>query len=159
MRPIFFILPFLVLFQLASNAADNVSHLKGINFLYMNVDTRMASDIKLAERLDLTDIMELQLRRGGIMLRPLIANQPMTNVPLVELSVDTSGTGATDYTLILQVKDFVTIDRNKEKTIATTFELRRSGSHGGSSNEIDGIKAELRELMAEFVDHFKSQNP
>ncbi|MDP4880438.1 MAG: hypothetical protein NWR36_11175, partial [Opitutales bacterium] len=71
MRPIFFILPFLVLFQLVSNAADNVSHLKGINFLYMNVDTGLATDVKLAERLDLTDIMELQLRRGGIMLSPL----------------------------------------------------------------------------------------
>jgi len=110
------------------------------------------------ERLDLSDIMELQLRRGDIELRGFIANKPELNVPLVELSIDTSSRVSTgQFDLILRVRDFVTIDRNKDKTVATTFELRRTAR--SDANEVETIKAELRELMAEFVAIYHTENP
>jgi len=124
----------------------------------MNIDTSFATEVTSMERLDLSDIMELQLRRGDIELRGFIANKPELNVPLVELSIDTSSRVSTgQFDLILRVRDFVTIDRNKDKTVATTFELRRTAR--SDANEVETIKAELRELMAEFVAIYHTENP
>lgn len=61
------------------------------------------------------------------------------------------------FELILRVRDHVTIDRKKEKTVATTFELSRTVS--ANANEVDTIKAELRELMSAFVMIFRQENP
>jgi hypothetical protein len=110
------------------------------------------------ERLDLSDIMELQLRRGDIELRSFIANKPELSVPLIELSIDSSNRVSTgQFDLVLRVRDHATIDRNKEETVATTFELSRTVS--ANANEIDTIKAELRELMSAFVMIFRQENP
>jgi hypothetical protein len=139
-------------------AAENSTHLRGINFFYMNIDTSFASEVTAMERLDLSEIMELQLRRGDIELRSFIANKPELNVPLVELSIDTSKRVATgQFELILSVRDHVTIDRNQDKTVATTFELRRQAR--ADVNEVDTIKSTLRELMADFVTIFRQENP
>jgi hypothetical protein len=108
--------------------------------------------------MDLSDIMELQLRRGEIELRSYIANKPDLNVPLIELSIDSAGRVNTGkFELVLRIRDHVTIDRNKEKTVATIFEMRRSAR--ADVNEIDTMKSELRELMAEFVAVYRQQNP
>jgi len=124
----------------------------------MNIDTSFATEVTAMERLDLSDIMELQLRRGEIELRSFIANKPELNVPLIELSIDTSNRVSTgQFDLVLRVRDHVTIDRNKDKTVATTFELRRTAR--SDANEVDTIKAALRELMAEFVVIFRQENP
>ncbi|MEE2988859.1 MAG: hypothetical protein VX372_04735 [Verrucomicrobiota bacterium] len=139
-------------------AEENASHLRGINFLYMNIDSSFATEVSAMERLDLSDIMELQLRRGDIELRSFIANKPELNVPLIELSIDTSNRVTTgQFDLVLRVRDHVTIDRNKEKTVATTFELGRTAR--ANAHEIDSIKAELRELMSSFVMIFRQENP
>ena len=137
---------------------DNTAHLKGIYTLYMNLDTTMASDIEASERLDLHDIMELQLRRGTIDLNPYVLNQPKMNVPLVEVSVDTSSrVPAGEFELLLQVRDLVTIDRNQQKTVATVFEMRRRGS--AMAPHVEVVKAELRGLMGDFVTAFREANP
>ena len=138
-------------------AEENASHLRGINFFYMNIDSSFATEVTAMERLDLSDIMELQLRRGDIELRSFIANKPELNVPLIELSIDTSNRVSTgQFYLVLRVRDHVTVDRNKEKTVATTFELGRTVR--ANANEIDTIKAELRELMSAFVMIFRKEN-
>lgn len=139
---------------------DNANHLKGIRYLYMEVDTSMASDISSSEELDLNDIMELQLRRGDIELRQFVANEPSQNIPLVELIIDTVTHDASgEFELILKINDYVTIDRNGEKTVATIYEMRRLVvSTGTSSKQMDAIKSELRDLMAGFVTVYKSQN-
>ena len=138
MRYLLCLLPLLVCLQSPLAAVENSTHLRGINFLYMNIDTSFATEVTPTERLDLSDIMELQLRRGNIELRNFIANKPELNVPLIVLSIDTSSRVSTgQFELILQVRDHVTIDRN----------------------EVDTIKAELRELMAEFVTIFSQENP
>ena len=158
MRHIFCILSLLVCHQCSLFSAENASHLRGINFFYMNIDSSFASEVTAMERLDLSDIMELQLRRGDIELRNFIANKPELNVPLIELSIDTSNRVSTgQFDLVLRVRDHVTIDRNKEKTVATTFELVRSAR--ANANEIGTIKAELRELMSAFVMIFRQENP
>lgn len=158
MRCCILILPIILLLQPSVSAQEDATHLKGINFFYMNIDTSFATEVTTSERMDLSDIMELQLRRGEIELRTYIANKPDLNVPLVELSIDTSSRGSSgDFDLVLRVWDHVTIDRNKEKSIASTFELRRTAR--ADVNEIDAMKAELRELMAEFVSIFRQQNP
>jgi hypothetical protein len=78
-------------------------------------------------------------------------------VPLIELSIDSSNRVSTgEFDLVLRVRDYVTIDRNKEKTVATTFELSRTAR--ANASEIDTIKAELRELMAAFVAIFRQEN-
>lgn len=157
MRSLLYFIPILLCFQSQLAAVENATHLRGIHFLYMNIDTSFATEVTAMERLDLSDIMELQLRRGDIELRNYIANKPDLNVPLVELSIDTSDRAATgQFDLILRVRDYVTIDRNKDKTVATTFELRRRAR--ADANEVEIIKAELRELMAEFVTIFHSEN-
>ena len=158
MRHILCILSLFICLQSSLFAEKNASHLRGINFLYMNIDSSFASEVTAMERLDLSDIMELQLRRGNIELRSFIANKPELNVPLIELSIDTSNRVSTcQFDLVLRVRDHVTIDRNKEKTVATTFELGRTAR--ANANEIDTIKAELRELMSAFVMIFRQENP
>ena len=158
MRHILCILSLLVCLLSSLFSAENTSHLHGINFFYMNIDSSFATEVTAMERLDLSDIMELQLRRGNIELRSFIANKPELNVPLIELSIDTSNRVSTgQFDLVLRVRDHVTIDRNKEKTVATTFELGRTAR--ANANEIDTIKAELRELMSSFVMIFRQENP
>ena len=157
MRHILCIFSLFVCLQFSLFAEKNASHLRGINFLYMNIDSSFATEVTAMERLDLSDIMELQLRRGDIELRSFIANKPELNVPLIELSIDTSNRVSTgQFDLVLRVRDHVTIDRNKEKTVATTFELGRTAR--ANANEIDTIKAELRELMSAFVMIFRQEN-
>ncbi len=158
MRYLLFTLSLLLTSQFAFSAPEDASHLRGINFLYMNIDTSFATEVTMSERLDLSEIMELQLRRGEIDLRTFIANKPELNVPLVELSIDTASRAASgQFDLILRVRDHVTIDRNKEKAVAIIFEMRRAAR--SDINEIDAMKSELRELMAEFVTIFLQQNP
>ena len=155
------LLSFLISVQFAGAALEARSaHLKGIHSLYMTVDTTIASDIKSSERLDLNDIMELQLRRGNVALNTYVLNQPEVNIPLIQLSIDTSSRIASgEFELILQVRDFVTIDRNGEKTVAAVFEMRRRGSSSSGSKQVDVIKAELRDMMVDFVTTFSEINP
>ena len=158
MRHIICIFSLFICLQSSLLAEENASHLRGINFFYMNIDSSFATEVTAMERLDLSDIMELQLRRGDIELRSFIANKPELNVPIIELSIDTSNRVSTgQFDLVLRVRDHVTIDRNKEKTVATTFELGRTAR--AHANEIDTIKAELRELMSAFVMIFRQENP
>ncbi len=161
MRYLFCLLSLFICLQSSLTAADtagDAGNLRGINFFYMNIDTSFAAEVTAMERLDLSDIMELQLRRGNIELRSFIANEPELNVPLIELSIDTSKRVATgQFVLILRVRDNVTIDRNKNKTVGTTYELRRTAR--ADVNEVDTIKAELRELMVSFVGVFRQENP
>jgi hypothetical protein len=104
--------------------------------------------------------MELQLRRGDVALNTYVLNQPEVNIPLIQLSIDTSSRIASgEFELIVQVRDFVTIDRNGEKTVATVFEMRRRGSSSSGSKQVEVIKAELRDLMGEFVTTFREVNP
>ena len=139
-------------------AQENPSHLRAINFLYMHIDTTLATEVTSTERLDLSEIMELQLRRGNIALRTYIANEPELNVPLIVLSIDTATkTSSGQFDLILRLHDHITIDRNREKTVATVFEMRRTAR--SDINEVDAMKAELRQLMADFVSIFHQQNP
>ena len=159
MRRILLLLSLLLSFQYAALAEENSSHLKGMYSLYMTVDTSMATDIQSSERLDLNDIMELQLRRGNIDLNTYVFNQPEVNIPLIRLSVDTSSRIASgEFELIVQVRDFVTIDRNGEKTVATVFEMRRRGSSSSGSKQVEVIKAELRDVMGDFVTTFREVN-
>jgi hypothetical protein len=157
MRYLLCLLPLLVCLQSSLSAEKNASHLRGINFFYMHIDSSFAAEITAMERLDLSDIMELQLRRSDIELRSFIANKPELNVPLIELSIDSSNRVSTgEFDLVLRVRDYVTIDRNKEKTVATTFELSRTAR--ANASDIDTIIAELRELMAAFVAIFRQEN-
>lgn len=126
----------------------------------MHLVAEGAPEITSAQKLDLSDIMELQLRRGGIPLRTYVLNQPESNVPLAELTVRGSGRKTTgDFELVLRLRDHVTIDRNGERTVATTFVLRREGSAEGAESAVRAIKAELRDLMADFVEIFREVNP
>lgn len=137
---------------------EDTANLKGINFLYMNVDTSLAPDITASERMDISDIVELQLRRADINLRPYVVNAPKSNVPLVEVSIkEADARGGDSYELVLRVHDYVTIDRNKEKTIATIFEVRRQTTP--TTNNMVPLKTRLRELMGDFVAAFKKENP
>ena len=123
----------------------------------MHIDTTLAAEVTSTERLDLSEIMELQLRRGNIELRTYIANEPELNVPLLELSIDTATRKSSgQFDLILRLRDHITIDRNREKTVATVFKMRRTAR--SDINEVDAMKAELRQLMADFVSIFHQQN-
>ena len=149
------ILPVALIAQNPEN--EDASHLKGIEYLYMYIDTSLAPEITPAERTDISDIVELQLRRADIDLRPYVVNAPEMNVPLVEVSIKTVQTrGVDNYELMLEVRDYVTIDRNKQRTIATVFEMRREGVP--ASGNTNALKSKLRELMGDFVAAFASQN-
>ena len=146
-------------FAAAMNDASNVD-LKGMYSLYMMVDTSMANDVKASERLYLNVIMELQLLRGKIDLNTYVINQPEVNIPLIKLSIDTSSRIASgEFELIVQIQDFVTIDRNGETTVATVYEMRRRGSASSGSKQVEVIKAELRDMMGDFVAVFREVNP
>lgn len=161
MRRICLFLLLLISAQFATAMDEGKSaHLKGMRSLYMTVDTSMAMDIQSSERLDLNDILELQLRRGKIDLNTYVMNQPEVNIPLIKLSVDTSSRIASgEFELIVQVRDFVTIDRNGEKTVATVYEMRRRGSSSSGSKQVEVIKSELRDMMGDFVTTFRDVNP
>lgn len=139
--------------------AQEDSHLRGIRFLHMKVDTSKAANIVPSEQLDMSDIVELQLRRGDIDLRPYVINQPEDNIPLIEVQVNTSSRQPVgEFELTLRVYDHVTIDRNQERTVATIYEMKRSAGSSGS-DQVNAIKGELRELMTDFVAVFRAQNP
>lgn len=53
---------------------------------------------------------------------------------------------------------FVTIDRNGEMTVATVYEMRRRGSASSGSKQVAVIKAELRDMMGDFVAVFREVN-
>lgn len=53
---------------------------------------------------------------------------------------------------------FVTIDRNGETTVATVYEMRRRGSASSGSKQVEVIKAELRDMMGDFVAVFREVN-
>ena len=53
---------------------------------------------------------------------------------------------------------FVTIDRNGETTVATVYEMRRRGSASSGSKQVAVIKAELRDMMGDFVAVFREVN-
>jgi len=153
-------LTLLVTANICTAQTDNVDNLKGMDGIYWRVDTSYAQDISSSERMDLNDIVELQLRRGAITLKPFILNQPNQNIPLLEITVQTvSSTGPDQVMISLKVLDYATIERNSQRTIAKTFELERSTKVNSSSEEADIIKSELREIMAEFVSVYKQANP
>ena len=54
---------------------------------------------------------------------------------------------------------FVTIDRNGETTVATVYEMRRRGSASSGSKQVAVIKAELRDMMGDFVAVLREVNP
>ena len=138
-RSLILLLPLFFL-QILSADLDNANHLRGIRYLYMDVDTSMASDISAGEELDLNDIMELQLRRGDIALRQFVVNQPRENIPLIELGIDTITHDATgEFELVLRIRDYVTIDRNGEKTVATIYEMKRLVASTGDEFEANGF--------------------
>jgi len=152
---LFFAIPVLGLAQMA----ENENHLQGIRYVHMNVDTSEASGIKPSDQLDLSDIVELQLRRAEIDLRPFVVNEPEGNVPLVLVKIDTnSRASAGEFELVLEVHDFVTIDRNDETTVATIFEMKRRAAGSTGSAQIEAIKSELRDMMTEFTTIFRRQN-
>lgn len=155
-----FVLLCLLPLPLIAQSLDNedAANLKGINYIYMNVDTSLAPKITSAEGMDISDIVELQLRREAIAIRPFVINAPDSNVPLLEVAIKpTQARGGDSYKLVLRVRDYVTIDRNKERTIATIFEMQRETLP--SSGDIDSLKSKLRDLMGDFVAAFSQQNP
>jgi hypothetical protein len=155
-----YLLGFLLLAQAQLVFAEDSIHknLRGLHFLHMQIDESLNQEVTAMERLDLADIMELQLRRGAVDIRPFRADQPEICVPVAVLSIDTSDRLKTGvFELVLQVRDRVIIKRNQSEVVATTFELRRSGR--ADSNEVESIKAVLRELMADFVDIYREENP
>ena len=158
MQHLFILLSIIFISHGLLSAQENPSHLRAINHLYMHIDTTLAVGVTSTERLDLSEIMELKLRRGNIELRTYIANEPELNVPLLELSIDTATrTSSRHFDLILRLRDHITIDRNREKTVATVFKMSRT--ERPDINEVDAMKAELRQLMADFVSIFHQQNP
>jgi len=141
-----------------SITSEDAANLKGINYIYMNVDTSLAPKITSAERIGISDIVELQLRREAIAIRSYVVNAPESNIPLLKLTIKpTQSRGGDSYQLVLRVLDYVTIDRNKERTIATIFEMQRETIP--SSGDIDELKSKLRDLMGDFVAAFSEQNP
>ena len=54
---LFYLVPFLSHAVLV--AQENPSHLRAINYLYMHIDTTLAAEVTSTERLDLSEIMEL----------------------------------------------------------------------------------------------------
>jgi len=145
---------------LSAQSVDNEGHLKGIRYVHMNVDTSEAAGIKPSDQLDLSDIVELQLRRAEIDLRPFVMNEPEGNIPLVLVKIDTNSRASVgEFELVLEVHDFVTIDRNNETTVATIFEMKRRAAGATGSAQIEAIKSELRDMMTEFTTIFRRQNP
>lgn len=148
----------LVIAPLHAAEEDSQEHLRGLNFLHMQIDASLDQEVSAMQRLDLSDILELQLRRREIDIRPIILNRPDLSVPTLVLSIDTSDRLKTgEFELVLQVRDRVIIKRNRNEVVATTYELRRSGR--AESNEVATIKAVLRDLTADFAEIYRQQNP
>lgn len=136
---------------------ERATLLKGINYIYMNVDTTLAPKISSSENMDISEIVELYLRRADITLRPYVLNAPESNVPLLELTVKIAPSrGGDQYEIILRVHDYVTIDRNKERIVTTIFEMNRETMP--ASGDVDAIKSKLRDLMADFISIFNQKN-
>ncbi|MEO0508656.1 MAG: hypothetical protein AAF065_02210 [Verrucomicrobiota bacterium] len=154
------LLLFLLPFGIFAQYESDVSHLKGMRYVYMDIDTTGTSKVSQTEKVDLSDIVELQLRRADIEIRPFVVNEPERNVPLLLVKVNTDQRSQSgQFELVLEIRDFVTINRNKKEAVATTFSFSRSASISGVGNEVDLMKTELRELMSEFTVTFREQNP
>ncbi|MGJ3242688.1 MAG: hypothetical protein ACFE0O_07035 [Opitutales bacterium] len=117
------------------------------------------SDEDIIIRQDVSDLVELELRREGIPLRAFIANEPDRNYPLLEIVVDIQRqAGRNAFTLQLAVRDYVIIQRNDIVTTATTYGLSQSGSTSTELALLTEIKNQARSLMADFLNDYRAAN-
>ncbi|MFW5883557.1 MAG: hypothetical protein ACOCVG_04240 [Verrucomicrobiota bacterium] len=154
-----FILPVAAGMPLVAAPLDQISHLEGLNGLHFNVLTTSFQDTDLELRRDLSDIVELELRRAKVPVFEFFSNEPAGNVPLVEVVLDVQRGARNSFTLRLELRDTVVIERNNIRITATTYATERSGTTPNADALGSEIKNTMRTMMAEFTDAYREVNP
>jgi hypothetical protein len=145
---------------IAQNPDARVENLTGLSGLHMNVLTTGYQDTDLDLRQDISDLVELELRRAEIDIFEFVANEPEGNIPLLELIVDVERlSGRNTFSLRLSVQDYVIIRRNNIRITATVFEMERSGTTPSEDILAREVKNTVRAIMADFTEAFREVNP
>lgn len=142
-------------------AADNRNAvLRGINQLYLEValtDGAKAEDSEL--RGELRDVIELELRRAGILLRESSVTDPTSRSPLLRLEVKFDrGLGRFAARLNLGVSDQVTVTRNREVLLAEVWALERTASSAVETGLPREVRQKARDMTADFLSALRKSN-
>ncbi|MDR2429444.1 MAG: hypothetical protein LBD14_00815 [Puniceicoccales bacterium] len=138
------------------------SRLRGITHFYIEVTSTGGATGEGELRNELRDLIELELRRANITVRTLTPTDAADVTPVLHLNVRldrTGGMGRPECVIELNVRDRVSIVRNKEQINATIFELRRPAGITVEQTFARDMKNRTRELMAEFIKGMKKNNP
>lgn len=138
------------------------SRLRGITHFYIEVTSTGGAANEGELRNELRDLIELELRRANIAVRVLAPTDSADVAPVLHLNVRldrTGGTGRAECVIELNVRDRVSIVRNKEQINAIIFELRRPVGVFAEQGFARDAKNRTRDLMAEFLKGMKKNNP
>lgn len=142
-------------------AADNRNAvLRGIDRLYLEVavtDGARPEDADL--RGELRDVIELELRRAGILLRDASLSEPGSRSPALRLEVKFDrGAGRFAARLNLGVSDQVTVTRNREVLLAEVWSIERSTSSAVDSGLAREVRQRARDMTVEFLAALRKAN-
>jgi hypothetical protein len=142
-------------------AVDNRNAvLRGINQLYLEVavtDGGRPEDADL--RSELRDVIELELRRAGILLRDGAGTDPALRSPTLRLEVKFDrGAGRFAARLNLGVSDQVTVTRNREVLLAEVWSVERSTSAAVDTALPREVRQKARDMTTDFIAALRKTN-
>ncbi len=139
---------------------DRNGVLRGINQLYLEVavtDGARPEDAEL--RGELRDVIELELRRAGVLLRDGAMADPSSRSPALRLEVKFDrGAGRFAARLNLAVKDQVTVTRNREVLLAEVWASERSTSATLDTGLSAEVRRRARDMTVDFLAALRKAN-
>lgn len=160
---IFILASFVILssaFGQGSEDSAEVGNLKNITRLFMEVNIKSDQDLDKALGVEISDLVELLLRRKNITPRPASLEDPKTSLPRLVITFERldSSSPRSEYSLTLTILDQVTIKRNNTEIIAETYRLKTGSKRSSDTYMFQDVKNEVRALMQNFIDDYRQAN-
>lgn len=135
--------------------------LRGINQVFLEValvEGAKSEDSDL--RGELRDVIELELRRAGILLRDGSTVDPsLRTSPTLRLEVKFDrGVGRSAARLNLGVSDQVTVTRNREVLLAEVWSLERTASAAVDTGLPREVRQKARDMTIDFLSALRKSN-
>lgn len=145
---------------ISAPSQEEFSRLRGINAFYIDVMSQNGDMQDADLRNELRDLIELELRRSNLSIRPLPVVGDTENLsPVLRLNLKFDrGMGRFACELQLEIRDQVDIARNRKSIVATTFQMERSVSTSSDIFLRRDVKARAREMVNELITGLKKAN-
>ncbi len=145
---------------LGQPSQEEFSRLRGISAFYIDVASQDGATQDADLRNELRDLIELELRRANLSIRPLpVVGDTENLTPMLRLNLKFDrGMGRFACDMQLEVRDQVEITRNRKTIVATTFQMDRSVSSPSDIFLRRDVKARTREMVNELISGLKKAN-